>query len=109
MLGATPLQKSAAFSALQYECTTTIASAALCRLAQKKPPRGSTRRVKRVSRRISLGASLLPTDWLAVLDQFLAGANQRAEAFGKQFGVKRLLERLVDRRTVEAERTAVVG
>src|SRR5437870_3123708 len=43
------------------------------------------------------------------LNQFLAAANQRAEPLGKQLGVERLLERLVNRRAVEAERAAVVG
>src|SRR5262249_1676035 len=44
-----------------------------------------------------------------LLDQLFAGTDQRSQAFGKQLAVERLLERLVDRRSVEAQRAAVIG
>ena len=46
---------------------------------------------------------------LKSLDELFAGADQRAKPFGKQGHVERFLERLIDRRAVEAERAAVVG
>ena len=35
------------------------------------------------------------------LDQFLAAADERAEPFGQQLGVERLLERLIDGGAIE--------
>ena len=43
-----------------------------------------------------------------LLDQFLLRADQRAEAFGQQGGVERLLERFVDARAIEVRGRAVI-
>lgn len=46
-----------------------------------------------------------PDKWL---DQLFAGADQRLQPLGQQGGVERLLERLIDRRAIEADRLAVI-
>lgn len=43
-----------------------------------------------------------------VLNQFLAGTDQRSQSFGQQAGVKRLLERFIDCRAVEGNWISII-
>ena len=73
--------------------------------AIKKPLRGSDRNgFEYVNRSCDLVNGKLPES-----DELLAGSDQGAKSFGQKFGIERLLERFVDRGTIEAHRAAVVG